>query len=339
MTPEAAFAALAALVDAPEHPTRPRKVSWVDFERENGFAAPTDYRLLLEHFGVGTFGTSVMASLGGWLYLLDPFHPQQPLVDQSGWERRNARGLQRRFPEQGPRWPIWPEPGGLLPWGGSIDGDLVGWWTAGVPDEWGTRFFGRHDDFYEFPFGVAEFVVRMLRGELGALSLDRHLHPVDAGETPQFFPSEVQRPPTPHREDVTVRFAGLASAIDPASGPSSAGLFEAKSPEEMKARLDDYWQRFAEVMRPANESFEAWRPAAERAGLLACRLGHASGTGGVPPLHHELTCSFEPSLEPTAKRLVLELAEQLGVAIADVRDLEYERIWVDISSPRSRPGG
>jgi hypothetical protein len=35
-----------------------------------------------------------------------------------------------------------------------------------------------------------------------------------------------------------------------------------------------------------------------------------------------------------AKRLILDLSRQLGVAITEVRNLEYQRIWEDISLPR-----
>jgi hypothetical protein len=335
MKPEHAFAALAAVVAAPERPTRPEEASWVDFERQNGFAAPPDYRLLVEHYGVGSFGTSATAALGGWLYLLDPFDPQQSLVDQSSWERRNARGLQRCFPEQGPGWPIWAEAAGLLPWGGSIDGDLVGWWTTGAPSTWGTRFFGRSDDFEEFPLGIAEFIFRLLRGELGAPGLDGRLHPLDAGEAPQFVPMriEARRPPEPPREDVTVRFAGLASAIDPASIPSSAEIFQAESAEDARLRSEEYWQRVGAATRPADEIVESWRSTAEPLGLQFRGFGLASEAG--VPMHHVLSCSLEPAIEPVAKRLLLELSGRLDVAIADVRNLEHDRIWQDISGAPS----
>jgi hypothetical protein len=322
------------LVRPPERATRPDEIDWTGFERENGFAAPTDYRLLLERYGVGTFGTSATAALGGWLYLLDPFHPQQSLLGQSEWERRNNRGLQRRFPEQYPGWPMWPESDGLLPWGGSIDGDFVGWWTTGVPDAWGTRFFGRADDFVEFPFGIAEFIVRLYRGELD-LRLDM-FGSLEADNARLFFPLPVdaRRPPQPPREYVTVRFVGLANGIDPASAPSSAEIFHAKSDEERRAAHDEYMRRFAAFTRPADEIFEAWKVAAVQIGLQVGLGTHS--LGGGDPLHHELECSFEPALEAAAKRAVAELSQRLGVAIRDVHNLEYDRIWQDLSAPRLR---
>jgi hypothetical protein len=333
MTPEAAIAGLTALVVPPERPTRPPQISWAEFERRNGFAAPTDYRLVLERYGVGGFGATELA--GGWLYLFDPFDPEQSLVEQSEWERRNIRGLQRQFPEQYPGWTAWPEADGLLPWATSIDGDLIGWWTAGTPDSWGTRFFARHDEFEEFAFGMAEFTLRLLGGDLGAPGLDQRFESLDFGETLQFFPlsPEALRPPERPREDVTVRFAGLASTIDPASIPSSARVFQAKSPEEVQARSDEYRRRFAAATRPADDIVESWKPAAEQIGLQIRAFG-ASSAGGDDPLHHELSCSFELDVAPAAKRLVLELSNRLGVAIAEVRNLDHDRIWEDITSPQ-----
>jgi hypothetical protein len=337
MTGEAAIAALVELVPPPKRATRPDEIDWAEFERENGFAAPTDYRLLLERYGVGTFGTSATAALGGWLNLVDPFHPEQSLLDQSEWERRNDRGLQRQFPEQYPGWPMWPEPDGLLPWGRSIDGDLVGWWTTGVPDVWGTRFFGRGNDFAEFPFGIGEFIVRLYRGELDDPRLDSVFGPLEAENARLFFPLPVEArlPPQPPREYVSVRFVGLTSAIDPASAPSSAEIFQAKSDEKRRAAQDEYLRRFAAVTRPADEIFDSWKVAVERIGVRIDAWG-ARSLGGGDPLHHHLECSFEPALEAAAKSAVAELSQQLGVAIRDVHNLDYDRIWQDLSRPGLR---
>jgi hypothetical protein len=337
MTTEAAIGALIELVPPPERAVRPDEIDWAEFERENGFAAPTDYRLLLERYGVGTFGTSATAAPGGWLYLLEPFNPEQSLLDQSEWERRNDRGLQRRFPEQYPGWPMWPEPDGLLPWGRSIDGDLVGWWTRGAPDTWGTRFFGRADDFAEFPFGVVEFIVRLYRGELDDPRLDSVFGPLEAKNARLFFPPpiEARLPPQPPREYVTVRFAGLATAVDPASFPSSAEIFQATTDEERRAASDEHWRRYHAATRPADDVFESWKVDAVPAGVKIDAWGTRS-LGGGDPLHHHLECSFEPPLEAAAKRAVAELSQQLGVAIQDVRNLDYDRIWEDLSQPRLR---
>jgi len=44
-----------------------------------------------------------------------------------------------------------------------------------------------------------------------------------------------------------------------------------------------------------------------------------------------ITFLFEA--EAIGRGLVQELALQLGVGVAEVRDLEYERIWEDLTAP------
>lgn len=335
MTPEAVLAALTDLVTPPETAIPPHEIDWAAFARQNGFEAPADYRLLVERYGVGGFGTGALP--GGWLYLIDPFGTEPTLVEQSEWDRRNARGLQRHFPEQSPGWPMWPEPGGLLPWANSADGDLIGWWTIGTPDAWGTRFFGRHDDFEEFSIGATEFILRLLRGELGTPNLDGVFGSLDEGESLHFFPrgADAYRDTAWANENVTVTFAGLARVIDPGSLPSTVEIVAAREPDQMRAAHETYRARLEEVMRPANEIIEAWTAAAKEQGVKVTSVGmHRAGWDD--PMHHELSCSFDPRIEPVAKRLVAELSHELDVAISEVRNLEHERIWEDIGRPRLR---
>ncbi|WP_018220958.1 hypothetical protein [Salinispora pacifica] len=42
--------------------------------------------------------------------------------------------------------PVWPEPGGFLPFANSIDSDELGWLTEGNPDEWPLIIFELWDD-------------------------------------------------------------------------------------------------------------------------------------------------------------------------------------------------
>jgi hypothetical protein len=67
VTGDEAIAALVELVPPPERPTRPDAIDWAAFERENGFRASADYRLLVERYGIGSFGTSEDGGRGGWL--------------------------------------------------------------------------------------------------------------------------------------------------------------------------------------------------------------------------------------------------------------------------------
>jgi hypothetical protein len=330
VTPEAAIAALVGLMKPPRRPTRPHTIDWDEFSRRNGFDAPLDYRLLMTRYGSGGYGTGQLA--GGWLYTLDPFEPTATVTQQSAWDRRNMRGLQRRFPDQFPGWAMWPEPGGLLPWADTADGDVVGWRTVGTPDEWGTGFFGR-GRVREPGFGAVEFIFRLLGGTLGAPELDGRFSPLAAGEELRFFPMEAgaMRHRARPREEVTVTFAGLATVVDAAALSSAAMPGRMGDPEEAIRQMD-----IGAVdggHGPADEIIESWRATASSAGFFVTGVGtYRSGSGD--PLHLEISGSFDPSIDADAKRLVADLAARLGTPITEVRNLEYERIWDDLAITR-----
>src|SRR5262245_18369993 len=274
MTPEQALRALGWIVEPPAEPLRPATIDWDAFASRNGFDAPADYRLLVERYGVAGFGARSPA--GGWLELLDPFEPNASLVDLSDWNRRNMRGLQRRFPDQFPGWRVWPDPGGFLPWANSADGDLIGWQTVGEPDAWGTRFFGRGDEFETWAFGAAEFVYRLLSGNTGAAGIDGRFGPLEASEL-RCFPIEhgTMRDWGRRVEEVTVTFAGLSAAVDPAALPTPDPRLwgtDVAARREMVA----YRRRSEAAMKPAQDIIAGWRTDAEPHGVRVASVGARS---------------------------------------------------------------
>jgi hypothetical protein len=332
MTPEQALRALGWIVEPPAVPSRPAEIDWAAFAARNGFEAPADYRLLVETYGVAGFGTESLD--GGWLRMLDPLEPGATLVDLSDWDRRNMRGHQHRFPDQYPGWRVWPEPGGFLPWADSADGDLIGWQTVGEPDAWGTRFFGRGGEFETFAYGAAEFVYRILSGNTGAASLDGRFAGLEPGERLRCFPV----PPGTMRtwarpiENITVTFVGLSPAVDPAALPTPDPRLWGPDFEAAKRLMDEHTRRQAEALRPADDIIAAWRVDAQPRGVKVSAIGiHSSGRGD--PLHHEIAVTFDPANEPAAKAAVEDLARRLGVGIREVRNLEDEPIWTDLSNP------
>jgi hypothetical protein len=83
-------------------------------------------------------------------------------------------------------------------------------------------------------------------------------------------------------------------------------------------------------MRPAQAIIDAWSAEAEAAGLRVRSVGtHSAGTRD--PLHHEIGAAFDPAVEADTKALVADLARRLGVGIREVRNLEADRIWPDLS--------
>jgi hypothetical protein len=162
------LAELKLLVQPPAAPYG-APIDWAGFERENAFLPPADYRALLDRYGAGT----VDAGVGG-LVLLQPMHPKRSFLDGNRWMRDNLRGLQRIDPTGVPQWPIYPEPGGFLPFAVDESSWTLGWLTQGDPEDWTTCIDGGRDGWWtELPIGAVELVMRWARGDLGTPEVDR----------------------------------------------------------------------------------------------------------------------------------------------------------------------
>jgi hypothetical protein len=110
------FAAVADLLG----PGEGVQVDWTLAEQAVGLVFPADYRQFVESYGTGLFGDLTIAAPGAAvdLYELaaDTYHR---LVDEL--------------------LPVFPEPGGLVPWGTTPDGWICGWARShDDPDRWGT---------------------------------------------------------------------------------------------------------------------------------------------------------------------------------------------------------
>jgi hypothetical protein len=132
---------------------------------------------------------------------------------------------------------------------------------------------------------------------------------------------------------VTVAFAGLSAMVDLTALPSSDGFAWRGDPAVLRRQTEEYARDRDAAIAPATAIIDAWRIEARQAGFTVSTVGTRSAGRG-DPLHHVVGGSFDPAIEPTAKRLVAELAARLGVPIAEVRNLENVRIWEDLSLAR-----
>lgn len=146
---------------------------WKRFVSANGFWPPEDYRMMIREYGVGTFAD--------WLQLIEPFPQATPFLEVVGNECRVLRDARSKKPGAYPDWPIWPDPGGMLPWAKTATGDHIGWRTAGKPDAWTTLFWG--SDGYSKEFGVTtvDFLVGLVQRSLGDPTFDTGKNPFVLG--------------------------------------------------------------------------------------------------------------------------------------------------------------
>lgn len=280
---------LGSQVPPPQSPVR-ADGDWAEFSRRNSFLPPSDYRALVRRYGAGTFGD--------WLLLIEPFHPTIPFIAAAARECQDLRGVQRQFPDFYPAWPIWPHPGGFLPWAMTGTGDHIGWRTEGDADDWTVLLWTRDgDDSREFRLRTVPFLLGLVERSVGDPAFDYDdADPTSADSRPRFRPAPDQAPVPPLLGSARVRFAPL-----PARHPA-----------------------FEDAVRAAFQP-----PAGVEGGAIVLR---SYGTEGAAPdpLHHELQIGFDPSFEPTAKQLALQIGRVIAAPIVEVFDAEHLPTWPDL---------
>ncbi|MET9232509.1 SMI1/KNR4 family protein [Lentzea sp. NPDC003310] len=134
--------ALCTLVAPPARPVLGER-SWEWVQAELGTRLPADYVEFMETYGGGTFARC--------LNLWTPLDPQG-LTHLAREATADALDM-AAFLDEGPSLPMWPEPGGFLPFGENVEGDKLGWLTTGDPDRWPLVFLARYleDDEQEPP--------------------------------------------------------------------------------------------------------------------------------------------------------------------------------------------
>lgn len=128
----------------------PRPIDWATLEGQLGTSLPSDYRALAEAYPTLQFQDFLRVPLP---------NPGAESVFASGFEHEAEilRDLWQADLTEG--YAPYPEPGGLLCWGTSLDGDSFYWKTGSPnPDEWPVVVFGCNDDWSEFPGGVVKFL-------------------------------------------------------------------------------------------------------------------------------------------------------------------------------------
>jgi hypothetical protein len=146
------------------HPYGP--IDWTATERALGHALPADYKTLAHDLGPG--------ELAGGLIIKAP-HAAKPAMDLLEHHRGITDAYRRVWDVASIDYPftLQPEPGGLIGWGRAAWGDSFFWNTHGHPDRWSiVGLEGRGPGWFEYPGGIAEFLVKALRRELGYSAFD-----------------------------------------------------------------------------------------------------------------------------------------------------------------------
>ena len=156
------FDRLLALAPPPSSPVNAGSPDlWLRLRMLSARAYPADYKWLINTYGSGEYCDLL------WLLTPSPPWPDDLLSQIEPCWRAIGRGGTMDSSEQCP-FPIFPEPGGLLPAGGDTNGGSIFWITDGPPGEWSLVLYDWRGGYvYErHRMSLVDFLVGWLSGEI-----------------------------------------------------------------------------------------------------------------------------------------------------------------------------
>ena len=140
------------------------KEEWDKIELTLGIKLPTDYKMFINEYGVG--------SINDFLWILNPFTQNSNLnLIKKGKEIIEAYDISKnKFPEYFVH-EVFPRKGGLLPCAITDNGDEIYWLTSNAVDEWHIIVYeSRASEYYEYNMGLIEFLYKILVKEIECLA-------------------------------------------------------------------------------------------------------------------------------------------------------------------------
>jgi hypothetical protein len=138
-----------------------KEVDWDKVELEIGIQLPPDYKQLISVYGHGAFDNFL------WVYQPVSEDAFMDLVVQSKRRIDILRDIKGEFGKKDVPYGLFPEPGGLLPWGVTDNGNICYWQTiTGGPTKWTvTVNQSRGPRWAEFDGSMTEFLSAVLSGQ------------------------------------------------------------------------------------------------------------------------------------------------------------------------------
>ena len=154
-----ALVQLLGIMPAPQSP-RAAMGDWSMVISTLGTALPGDYVDFINCYGTGC--------ISQFLWIHNPFEANVHLCLLSRYSVILDADLDIRtsFPEEIPQ-PLFPEPGGLLPFATTDNGDRIYWLTKGAPESWTVVVWeSRGPHYAEFAMTMTRFLCGWLGGNL-----------------------------------------------------------------------------------------------------------------------------------------------------------------------------
>lgn len=148
---------LKLLMPPPAEPVRPGcQAEWQAFQRKVGLRFPSDYFALLNTYGSGRF-------LAGEFKVANPFDSEDERFAET--ELTRLRETKAAVPNEVP-YSLFPEPGGLYPFGIDGNGNTFLWLTDGRPDGWPVACFNSEDYSEIVNHPLIDFLVLLASNQL-----------------------------------------------------------------------------------------------------------------------------------------------------------------------------
>jgi hypothetical protein len=143
---------------------------WEPIEAELGTALPQDYKDFVRLYGNGYFmeflGVNVPSSGNPNTRL----ESQVPVICATFFD----------FDDEELPYPLWAHPGGLVPFGGTDNGDFLFWLPRGAPADWGVVVWDRGlYGFEAFDCDLTDFLAGLATGEILPKEFPDDLLPCD----------------------------------------------------------------------------------------------------------------------------------------------------------------
>lgn len=280
--------------------------------------------MLLSRYGCCSIG-------GEAVQLRDPFPSAGSFTECSVLERRSLQGSIAEL-DRYPRWAVWPDAGGFLPWADLRDGSgEIGWLTRGAPDEWPVAVLERGGRGTETSFTTLDYLLHLAR-HIGDDEFERE--GIGWMDDRTSIPYRHTPGSLPAREPLEVSFAAFPYE------PADEVWHRSTSASDLRARAKRLRAHFEPMRSAWDQRWSAAEPVIVRAATDGIRISSASLRGNEPGwIQPFISFSFPVGEETRAKEVLVELASALATTVFEVRDLERRRIWTDVTGGSTPPEG
>jgi hypothetical protein len=141
--------------------------AWGRIEATLGVQLPDDYKAFIAEYGVG--------HVDGYIGVTSPL-PEARDTNLSTWalltfEQNRYLELRRQLGEDVLPYPVFPQAGGVLPWGSDTNGGVFYWVTAAAnPNDWPILEL-QDGDWSRFDGTMSDFLVAVLSGQHQSVAL------------------------------------------------------------------------------------------------------------------------------------------------------------------------